>query len=276
MKLGEQSIGVLASLITGDSRKSPYRSGPQLVSFFNQFAEKKDSYGQGFPTRWYYARDKLNLINGTDVLKTVIEAVVDPRGFLGTQLSLDDVASEINQYIEFDGWKLSKVGKLFKLNLISGETVSVGLLDAQGNLSAEIIIKNLQKADRKLQEGDYSGAITNARSLIETVLLEVEKHFDKNPAEFNGDLGKLFGRVQKHLELDPGRKDINDTIRQLASGLMSVVLGLAGLRNKASDAHGSDFSPGVHHARLAVNSAKTICDFIVDEFAEKDPGRRLV
>ena len=272
MKLSEQSIGVLANIITGDSKKSPYRSGPLLISFFNPYFDQKDTYGQGFPTRWYYARDKLLALNDTDSLRATIESVLDPRNFLGTTFSPEEIVSELNQYFEFDGWHIVRSGKFFKVSRVSGVTVQTNLIDAQGNLSSEVILQNLQKADRKLEEGDFSGAITNARSLVETVLLEIERRFENNPPEFNGDLGKLFGRVQKHLELDPGRKDIADTVRQLAAGLMSVVSGLAGLRNKASDAHGSTFNPGVHHARLAVNAAKTICDFIADEYAERKPN----
>ena len=37
MKLSEQTISALGSVITGDKEYSPYRKGSELVSFFNQF-----------------------------------------------------------------------------------------------------------------------------------------------------------------------------------------------------------------------------------------------
>lgn len=271
MKISEQSLDVLVGVITGDSKKSPYRSGPQLINFFNPFFNNKDSYGQGFPSRWNYTKDKLLALNGTELLLLAVESALDPRIFLGTTFSSEEIVSELNQYLEYDGWHIIRSGKFFKCHQKSGSTVETNFIDSQGNLSTALIIQNLEKADKKLTEGDFSGAITNARSLIETVLLEIERSFETVHSEFNGDLGKLFSRVQKHLELDPGRKDIEDTVRQLVSGLISIVSGLAGLRNKASDAHGSTFNPGIHHARLAVNAAKTICDFIVDEYREKKP-----
>ena len=46
--------------------------------------------------------------------------------------------------------------------------------------------------------------------------------------------------------------------------LNSIVTGLSGLRNKMSDAHVASYKPSKHHAKLAVNSAKTIADFLFD------------
>ena len=36
------------------------------------------------------------------------------------------------------------------------------------------------------------------------------------------------------------------------------------MRNKMSDAHGVTYKPSRHHAKLAVNSAKTLADFLFD------------
>ena len=66
------------------------------------------------------------------------------------------------------------------------------------------------------------------------------------------------------LNLDPSRQDIIDSLKQVLSGLSSIINGLAALRNKASDAHGVAYKPSRHHAKLAVNSAKTVADFLFD------------
>lgn len=39
MRLTAKSLEQLTRIITGDSQKSPYRTGPQLVGFFNDFGE---------------------------------------------------------------------------------------------------------------------------------------------------------------------------------------------------------------------------------------------
>ena len=125
------------------------------------------------------------------------------------------------------------------------------------------------KCDKKIEAGDFDGAITNARSLVEAVMLEIERQLSATPLQYDGDLIKLNKRVQSLLNLDPARKDISEVLRQVLSGLTSVVNGIAGMRNKMSDAHASTFKASKHHAKLAVNSAKTLADFILDTNAHQ-------
>jgi len=80
---------------------------------------------------------------------------------------------------------------------------------------------------------------------------------------------KLYRRVQGLLNLDPSRKDISDTLRQVLGGLASVVTGIAGLRNKMSDAHAASYVPSKYHARLAVNASKTLANFVLEVFMEQ-------
>ena len=75
------------------------------------------------------------------------------------------------------------------------------------------------------------------------------------------------------LNLGPKRKDISDTLKQILSGLNSIVTGLAGLRNKMSDAHVASYKPSKHHAKLAFNSAKTLADFLFDTVEHQGKGR---
>jgi len=75
---------------------------------------------------------------------------------------------------------------------------------------------------------------------------------------------KLFSRVRKLLNLDPNRQDISDSIKQVMIGLTNIIHGLSTMRNKMSDSHGVTYKPSRHHAKLAVNSAKTLADFLFD------------
>jgi hypothetical protein len=56
----------IAELFNGETEEDifKYKSGPQLIDFFNSHFGYEDSYGQGFPSRWYFTLDKLvDLIN---------------------------------------------------------------------------------------------------------------------------------------------------------------------------------------------------------------------
>ena len=105
-------------------------------------------------------------------------------------------------------------------------------------------------------------------------MIEIEKQLSLSPPQYDGDLIKLNKRVQTLLNLDPARKDISDSLRQVLSGLSSIVNGLASMRNKMSDAHASSYKASKHHAKLAVNTAKTFADFIFDTyFYQKGAGK---
>jgi hypothetical protein len=62
------------------------------------------------------------------------------------------------------------------------------------------------------------------------------------------------------------QKEQDIRINSLLSGLEKVLTAISDMRNKRSDAHGvgaKRISIDEHHARLFVNSAMTIADFVL-------------
>lgn len=97
MNISGQTISALGSIITGNSKLSPYRTGEQLVSFFNQFKfGAEDTYGNGFPSRWYYAKENLQELNNTPVMKDVIVVTFDPRNFIRTKFNIAVAVEHFN------------------------------------------------------------------------------------------------------------------------------------------------------------------------------------
>ncbi len=271
VKLSKETISVLGDIITGNGNCSPYRKGHQLVEFFNQFIPSgwEDEYGRGFPARWQYAEEKLLEFNDKPIMKDILIAAIDPRHFWKERRDNKEAVELLNKYLEFDNYKLQCSGNN-KWDVYKLDGSQIELSHPYGN-SQEVthifIDEQISKCDKKLAEGDFDGTITNARSLIEAVLLEIEQEFDSNPPEHKGDLPKLYRRVQKHLNLSPGQENLAECLKQILYGLTSIVNGLATLRNNMSDAHARSYQPSEHHARLAVNSAKTLCHFL---FATKE------
>jgi len=70
--------------------------------------------------------------------------------------------------------------------------------------------------------------------------------------------------VQKKLNLDPARPDIDNTVKQVLSGLVSIVGGIAGMSNKMGDRHARNHKPAKRHAVLVVNSSKTLANFLFE------------
>ena len=184
---------------------APYRTGPELVEYFNQFGAE-DSYGRDFPSRARYAEQAVREFNGREQLGAVIEASVDPRRFIGTEHGAGDAIDYLNQFLRFDGYELMKVSGVYKIRSLSADIVEVKRPSfVAGEANREFIDEQIEKCERKINEGDYDGAITNARSLVEAILVEMEKVLVENPPKYDGDLTKLYKRVQRPMGLDPSR-----------------------------------------------------------------------
>mgnify|MGYP000547079232 CR=1 FL=1 len=146
---------------------------------------------------------------------------------------LNKIADEI---VKFDGYEVVRDGNFYKVRELSGTIVEVENRFEKSEVLSELLIEEqIQKCREKINIGDYSGAITNARTLIEAVCVNIEHQLDPNPQGNDGDLMKLFNRVRKLLNLDPS-KDISDSLKQVINGLTSIINGLATMRNKMSDA----------------------------------------
>lgn len=271
MKISQLSVSALEKIISGNETRqgtclAPYRSGPDLVNFFNQYGPK-EYYGAGFPSRWEYTESKIKGFNGTNKLKLVIEGALDPRHFLSSEYELKNAVSYLNDFLKFDGYELRLIGKVYRIRELGHEIIQVDSPILQsGGVNSEFIFEQLKKCEQKLADGDNDGAITNARSLLESVLISIEKGLTGEEVEYDGNLNKLYKRVQRLLDLEPKRQDISNSLRQVLTGLVSIINGLASLRNQMSDAHARSYKPGKRHAKLVVNASHTACDFLLDTF----------
>lgn len=104
MILNKKTLEKLRILI---NEETEYRSGPELVNFFNDLGFN-DKYGQGFPSRWYYTDQKLEKINGTPELDKCIKMTFNPINFIGRIEKLDKFINEFNQYLAFNKWKITR------------------------------------------------------------------------------------------------------------------------------------------------------------------------
>lgn len=259
-----RSLESLSNIITGDNKLSPYRSGPQLVRLFNEYGAN-DIYGQGFPSRWQFAQEKLIALNDSPALGTLIREILDPREFMDTDFDINTAIEFLNKRFSYDEYEVVKEKGFAKIRDLGGVSVECrhpfeGSED-DGHL---FIDEQILKSEKKIQDGDYDGAITNARSLIEAVLTEIEKHIDVNAQPYDGDLTKLYKRVGKNLNLSPGNPDIDGPLKQVLTGLSSIINGLAGMSNKMGDRHVRTYKPSKHHAVLVVNAAKTMGNFFFE------------
>lgn len=221
--------------------------------------------GGGFPTRRVFAQDKVRELNGTDRLDRALCAAVDPRRFLNIELSAEAAVAKLNETLKFDGFQLVEEGMEYRVRGTATGRVSVNPEVMSPNVRTQAAIdESIRKCESKLSDGDYTGAVTNARTLIEAALTAIEEELAPDGMVHDGDLVKQYKRVQKLLNLAPDRQDIDQSLKQVLGGLTSIVNGLSAVRNKMSDSHASSFPAQKHHAQLAVHAAATLANFLFD------------
>jgi Abortive infection C-terminus len=272
-----QTITALTEIVTGGSAndRSPsighYRSGPKLERFFGALnislrvgnASRVPSV-QSVLQETAYGRD------GLQEIIRVIEAVADPRDYLDLPEKLAAVVEYMNKRLVFDGFELRKIGGLYKVVGLATETVAATALQEKakaldlGSVHADF--------ERALSQADHDppDAITSACSTVESVCKCILDEMNK-PYPANKDVKGLLTEVAKHLNLSPGRDDLpkewEHDIRQILSGLFTVVGGIGALRTHAGDAHGKGktrvpVDPRI--ARLAIHAASTVSLFYIE------------
>lgn len=142
MNLAPQSIQLLREII---NEKSQYRSGPQLVDFFNQLGfSDVYSWGGGFPSRKDYTYDRLSKINGTAAMDKCLRLVFEPRNYVGRYQDLENLIKEFNAQLCYDGW------------LVVRKDAEISFRKATNpNIDAEIEKERNETCKRELTEQEF-------------------------------------------------------------------------------------------------------------------------
>lgn len=148
----------------------------------------------------------------------------------------------------------------------SDAPISEGLkcFDAEGVHA--VWVKALER-----RESDPEGAITSARTLLETVCKHILDEMGVTYEKGRMDLPELFRLVAKELNLAPDQHS-QEVFKQILGGVTSVVNGLGAMRNRLGDAHGQGkkpVRPAPRHAQLAVNLAGTAALFVIETWRAK-------
>lgn len=117
---------------------------------------------------------------------------------------------------------------------------------------------------RDVEKGDFDSALTKARTLVEETFCHVIEKKGCAP-DRSGEIKRKYAQV-KDLYHMHGNKEIDKRINELLSGLEKILTAIAEMRNSTSDAHGVGsrrINIKAHHARLFVNSAQTMADFVL-------------
>jgi len=278
MRLSPKSLLAIETIINGEAprgqgeRLSPYRTLGEITSFFRAFGERDIHPRSGAPSRSSYTSEKLEKFNGTEDMSRIICNALD---FWGEQnLSPEHAAAHINTFLRRDGFEIiveeRYVGMRGDEELTEPYFVVRSLrpkvlhTPSLIKLSEESISEHVAKARAKIESGDHAGAISNAYTLIEGMLKELLRRQGVTFNENEGDIRALYKVCAPGLNLQPKGENLESYLKIILEGLQKQVSGLYEVPNKGSDRHARRYNPARHHAKLAVNSAFALCEFLLD------------
>lgn len=155
---------------------------------------------------------------------------------------------------------------LAELATVSEAPGDARIAEALSALSSATVHTAWQRAlERRADDPD--GAITSARTLLETVCKHILDDADIL-YEARADLPKLYRMAAETLNLAPSQQT-EPILKQVLGGCTAVVEGIGAMRNALGDAHGkgkSQAQPEARHAELAVNLAGAAATFLVESW----------
>lgn len=155
--LSQESYRLIAEVFCGDHKDGfSYKSGPELVSFFNENFGYRDTYGQGFPSRWWYVTDKIIDLANKNKLNDFLNFVLHKRFVLRDNRleevqaleKIETVLNALNTQLNYDGYKVIKVINKYRLVSEDSDLVPIGsggFAEVFKRKSTGVIVKKLKE-----------------------------------------------------------------------------------------------------------------------------------
>lgn len=254
----------------------PYLSGPDIVNISQLFGLAATYGGNGITqSRWAYLDDLIAHCIANNRISELLSYLFSKQQF-GEKLRgktpeqieniygniINKIIEQINGVLYFGGHKLAESNEKFYVIQI-GSTVEITAPEVK-NIDRDYIKDLSDRAMQDIVNKNYDSAITKSRTLLEEVFCYVIEKKNETPSAY-GDIGKLYKQVKDIYNMHAD-KDIDRRISSLLSGLEKIISSIAEMRNANSDAHGVGsrrINIAEHHARLLVNSAMTMSEFIL-------------
>lgn len=153
-------------------------------------------------------------------------------------------------------------------------TINALDVPALKKIDSEYIRSITQRAIENVNKGNLEDALTLARTLLEAVFIHIIEKQNVS-VRANGQIQDLYKQVKSLYNMHNDSK-MDKRINELLSGLNNIVSAIGEMRNKAGSAHGygsKRISIKDYHARLCVNSAMALADFVLSVADNNNPKK---
>lgn len=222
----------------------------------------------------YYAN--IDFSSPADVRKLLVtyEEIIEDLQRAQEAAPNDKLRATINSLLR----RMERDGFRYQNGHFVSESLTAAIVHAPTlvRLTEESIQEHVEKARHKITNGDAAGAIANAYTLVEEFLKQLLRKTGTAFNESEGDIRALYKVLAEPLNLAPKGDSLENYLKTILEGLQRQIAGLFEVANKASDRHARRYNPAPHHAKLAVNAAFTLCEFLLEsfEYQQKNNQRR--
>lgn len=212
---------------------------------------------------WIFFDSRINLFKCEDKLfLNFICETIHPI-VRNNEIEISLLLNIFNQHLEKDGYEIFIINKISGNPVYSSRLITKTIIfENATNINSDFVKKQIDKCNLKLKESDYDGAVSTSRSLVEGILGEIYEKSTGRKLTESGDLLQDFKRIKNLLNLTE-EKHSHDGIKNIIRSLSGIIQNIDTLSNKMGDRHRPLFSPSKHHAKLVVDCAITIADFLM-------------
>lgn len=251
----------------------PYLSGVEICQISRRFGLPQE-YSK--LSRWQYFDNLMNYAMQRNKMSLFLEYLFSKENFQRRlercrsreevnekhEYIVEKAIEHINKILYFGGHELIRANNIFIIKEIN-EKVEISIPKIK-IVNREYIKGLSERALQDVESGNLDSAITKARTILEETFCYVIELKQETPTN-SGNINTLYKQVKDlyNMHID---KDMDVRIKKMLSGLENIVQAVSEIRNNGSDSHGLGsrrINIKSYHARLVVNSATIMADFIL-------------
>lgn len=245
----------------------------QLPSNDQRFDDMNGDYWQhrennlDWEDSWLLSDERVNLLGDDNLFLKFICELLHPsvrEADEATELKL-----MINYYLKKDGMQIVEDEEYYEPGLSTYKVAEINpsQIEKSFKTTDEFVHEAYEKIDKRIQEEDYSGAITSARTLLEDSLEDIYYQITSDNINAGDDLQTAYKKVQQLLKLDYDYR-ANDAKTQLLRSFVTITNSLAALSNSSGDRHATKQVVKRHTALLCTDTTKIFVNYLYGRLQE--------
>lgn len=219
---------------------------------------------------YFWANESRELIKCIDLINQLQKSLMNTPWSFYLATYYADLLNKCSVFLCQNGGStipphMDKIELYYKIPIFKVNNISVGVdMPEIRTISREYIAEIAKRAKEDIENENYDSAITKCRTLLEETFCYIIELKQENPTD-SGNINRLYNQVKQLYNMHQDQ-NVDNRINMLLSGLEKILTSISKMRNENSDSHGVGqrrIRIAEHHARLFVNAAITMAEFIL-------------